>query len=302
MSTDYSAATWYPAASNNYTNSNREASYDINKIVIHVTQGSWSSAINYFQDPNAYVSAHYTIRSSDGKIGQSVREEDIAYHAGNWDYNTHSIGIEHEGYVSTSSYFTDAMYRSSAKLSAHLCKKYRIPIDRNHIIGHSEVPGADHTDPGKYWDWTRYMRLVRYFAGIYVQVVDNATSGRFKASSRWISSSFSPQRYGKNYRVLKKPLSFNDNARFKIKTPSKGSYRVWARWPADAGYNNRTRFFVKTTSGWKGKVVNQRQNGGKWVLLGTYTLSHADSYRVQISSKSSGTGFIIADAIRIVRV
>ncbi|HEV7628421.1 MAG TPA: N-acetylmuramoyl-L-alanine amidase, partial [Streptomyces sp.] len=25
----------------------------------------------------------------------------------------------------------------------------------------NEVPGADHTDPGRHWDWRRYMRYVR---------------------------------------------------------------------------------------------------------------------------------------------
>jgi hypothetical protein len=35
---------------------------------------------------------------------------------------------------------TDAMYRSSAQLSAYLAIKYLIPIDRKHFIGHNEVP------------------------------------------------------------------------------------------------------------------------------------------------------------------
>ncbi len=317
MSQDYARATWYGNGGNNYSNSNREASYDINTVVIHMTQGSWSSAINWFaSSSNTGSSAHYTIRSSDGYIGQSVHEADIAWHAGWWPTNCHSVGIEHEGYISDSSWFTTAMYRSSARLTANLCKKYKIPIDRTHIIGHYEVPGCSsgtgggsscHTDPGSYWDWTRYMNLVKYYAGssttaapTYVQTVDNATSGRFSASSRWISSSYSSQRYGANYRALQKPLSATDNARFKIKTPQKDSYKVYAWWPANSGYNNRTRFFIKASSGWVAKIVNQRQNGGAWVYLGTYTLDAGDSYRIQVASKSTGTGYIIADAVKVV--
>ena len=41
-----------------------------------------------------------------------MHEADIAWHAGNWTYNTRSIGIEHEGYVGESGWFTDAMYRA----------------------------------------------------------------------------------------------------------------------------------------------------------------------------------------------
>lgn len=313
---DYSGATYYGAYSGNYSNASRPSSNPINKIIIHVVQGSWSSAINWFQDSRAGVSAHYTVRSSDGFIGQSVREEDIGYHAGYWSYNQTSIGIEHEGYVSDPSrWFTDAMYRSSARLSAHLCKKYKIPIDRNHIIGHFEVPGCSgpgggsgcHTDPGSGWNWTKYMDLVRSYAGastesnVYKQVVDNKTTGRFSASSRWISSTFSSQRYGTDYRVLKTPLSIADNAKFKIKTPARAGYKVWARWPSDSGYNDRTRFLIQTVDGWKAKTVNQRQNGGTWVYLGKYTLAAGDSYRIQVSSKSLGKGYIIADAVLIKR-
>src|ERR687898_2041803 len=38
--TNYPQALWRPAASCNYTNSNRETSYDVRKIVIHVAEGS----------------------------------------------------------------------------------------------------------------------------------------------------------------------------------------------------------------------------------------------------------------------
>lgn len=154
----------YPADPNNYTEAYRPYSSSINKIVIHVTQGSWSGAINWFQNPNSRVSAHYVVRSSDGLISKTVLRKDIAWHAGNWDYNQTSIGIEHEGFVSDPKWFTEAMYDSSAKLSAYICKGYSIPIDRSHIVGHVEIPGTDHTDPGIYWDWAKYMDYIWYYA------------------------------------------------------------------------------------------------------------------------------------------
>ena len=164
---DYANFVYLPANSNNYTVANRPYSNLIDKIIIHVTQGSWSSALNWFQDPYSSVSAHYVVRSADGFAGQSVREKDIAWHAANWPYNQTSIGIEHEGYVSDPKWFTEAMYDSSAKLSAYLCNKYLIPIDRDHIIGHVEVPYPNnHTDPGYYWDWYKYMDYVLYYAAI----------------------------------------------------------------------------------------------------------------------------------------
>lgn len=305
---DYPGSTWYGAHGNNYTNASRPGSNPINKIVIHVVQGSWSSAINWFKDSRAGVSAHYTVRSSDGFIGQSVREADIGYHAGNWSYNQTSIGIEHEGYVSDSRWFTEAMYRSSAKLSAYLCKKYKIPIDRNHIIGHNEVPGATHTDPGRYWNWTKYMNLVRSYAGTsaqskpsYMQFVDNRTSGRFRASSSWVRSTYhSATDRGTDYRVLKKPSRTARNAAFKIRIPSKGRYVIQAWWPGDRGYNPQTTFMVRTASGWVRRRVDQR-TGGRWVSLGTYEMAAGDNWWVAVSCISRAKGYIVADAVRVMR-
>lgn len=85
---EYSSANWIPASSQNYTQANRPTDgQKIDRIVIHVTVGSYASTINWFQNPNAQVSAQYVIRSSDGQITQMVRNEDIGWHAGNWDYN-----------------------------------------------------------------------------------------------------------------------------------------------------------------------------------------------------------------------
>jgi N-acetyl-anhydromuramyl-L-alanine amidase AmpD len=157
---DYPPSEWSPASTSNYTVANRPTSHPVDFVIIHVTQATYSDTLAIFQNPKKKVSAHYVVRSADGHVAQMVRERDIAWHAGNWDYNTRSIGIEHEGWVDQSAYFTDAMYKESAKLTAAVCSNYGIPKNRKHIIGHYEVPGTDHTDPGSNWDWARYIRLV----------------------------------------------------------------------------------------------------------------------------------------------
>ncbi|MEV7404990.1 peptidoglycan recognition family protein [Streptomyces sp. NPDC091267] len=159
-STDYPSAHWVPASTSNYTVSSRPSAYPVQYVIIHVTQETFSDAVAIFQNPAKKVSAHYVVRSVDGYIDQCVREKNIAWHAGNWDYNTRSIGIEHEGYVDQPAYFTDAMYEKSALLTASVCDRHGIPKDRAHILGHVQVPGTDHTDPGPNWDWVHYIRLV----------------------------------------------------------------------------------------------------------------------------------------------
>ena len=152
---DYPGAIWNPACTCNYQAGRTQA---ITTIVIHVTQGSYAGTISWFKDPAAQVSAHYVVRSSDGQITQMVAEKDTAWHARS--ANPYSIGIEHEGFIDQPSWFTDAMYRSSAALTANIADRRGIPKDRNHIKGHSEMPGNDHTDPGPNWNWDYYMQLV----------------------------------------------------------------------------------------------------------------------------------------------
>jgi N-acetylmuramoyl-L-alanine amidase-like protein len=156
---DFRGARWIAASSANCLRADRPADYVVDRVVVHVTQGSYRSAVDAFQDPEHDAAAHYIVRQ-DGQVTQMVRELDIAYHAGNWGYNLRSVGIEHEGFVERASSFTDAMYAGSARLTAAVCRRYGIPVDREHIVGHVEVPGTDHTDPGDHWDWDRYIRLV----------------------------------------------------------------------------------------------------------------------------------------------
>ncbi|MEU1480358.1 peptidoglycan recognition family protein [Streptomyces sp. NPDC005760] len=166
---------WIPApyeefGDNDYGNhdlGDRPASQSIKYIVIHDTEGTWEGVLNLVQDPT-YVSWNYTLRSTDGHIAQHVKASDVAWHAGNWYVNAKSIGLEHEGFLANpDAWYTEAMYRSSARLVKYLSAKCGIPLDRQHILGHDNVPGPTtstvagmHTDPGPYWDWRHYFELL----------------------------------------------------------------------------------------------------------------------------------------------
>jgi hypothetical protein len=164
-SSDYPSAAWVPADPSNYSVANRPHDYPVDMIIIHDIEGSYGSAIQDFQTPGYAASANYVV-SYQGQIAQMVQEKDIAWHAGNWDYNTRAIGIEHEGFAAYNLY-TTAEYNASAALAASICSRWGVPMDRNHVIGHYQVPdpnnpglygGVDHhTDPGPYWNWTYYM-------------------------------------------------------------------------------------------------------------------------------------------------
>lgn len=156
----------------------RKAGVLLDRIVIHTMEGTLRGSEAWFKQGRDVrpvpTAAHYLI-GRDGEVVQMVHDEKKCYHAGN--YNSRSIGVEHEartqawpvrrdkdGKVKAPPFptddFTDPMLDASALVVAILCRKYGIPVDREHIIGHVEVPGATHTDPGSAWPWVDYMARV----------------------------------------------------------------------------------------------------------------------------------------------
>ena len=142
----------------------RKAGVKVDRIIIHTAQGTLAGTVAWFQKPGRAVptAAHYVVGEA-GEIVQCVPDDLKALHAGshtepNW--NDRSLGIEHAGWVDDGKPPSTAMLASSARVVAILAKKFGIPCDRQHIIGHVEVPGATHTDPGEEWPWAHYMELV----------------------------------------------------------------------------------------------------------------------------------------------
>ncbi|MFD9125961.1 N-acetylmuramoyl-L-alanine amidase [Kitasatospora sp. NPDC059571] len=160
-----------PTSYGNYTIADRPSDGDkIEYIVIHDTEGGFDGSIATFQKPATQASAHYIIRSSDGHVTQLVNTKNMAWHAGNKTVNMHSIGIEHEGYAfpsNNATWYSEQLYQSSAALTRYLADRFGVPLDRQHIIGHDDVPGPRqsdiagmHWDPGTFWDWNHYMDLI----------------------------------------------------------------------------------------------------------------------------------------------
>jgi hypothetical protein len=158
-----------PTAYGNYDPANRPADGNqVRYLVVGDTGGTYDAAIAAAQQPTSGRSAHYLVRSTDGQVTQMVRTEDIAWHAGNWTMNTASIGIQVESKPGDGARgYSDAAYRSAAKLVRWLAAEYKIPLDRQHILGLDEVPGAGsdgqstrHGNLGNGWAWPTFMSLL----------------------------------------------------------------------------------------------------------------------------------------------
>ena len=105
------------------------------------------------------VSSHLLIER-DGSITQFVPFNKKAWHAGVSSYqgrencNEFSIGIEIEGTDDTA--YAKEQYNSLIEITNELLKNYP-DIQKNRIVGHSDIAPKRKTDPGESFDWELFL-------------------------------------------------------------------------------------------------------------------------------------------------
>jgi N-acetylmuramoyl-L-alanine amidase len=128
-------------------------------IVVHTNVGTFGSTVAWFGSTESGVSAHYLV-GLDGAVGQFVDERDTARHAGRvkdptvapWlvalNPNLVTVGIEFEDRGDPHGCDrSQIQYASGAELIAGIAKRWRIALDREHVVGHREIYAAK-TCPG----------------------------------------------------------------------------------------------------------------------------------------------------------
>jgi LysM repeat protein len=135
---------------------NRRRPDDITAIVIHSTaNSSLVGVVDWFNNPSAKVSAHYTI-GKDGQIVQHVQDMHRAWHAGRsvWkgrnSCNDYTIGIELVNLNDGSDPYPEAQHQANVTLCAYLADKYRVSADD--MMGHLDIalPPGRKSDPRGY--------------------------------------------------------------------------------------------------------------------------------------------------------
>jgi N-acetyl-anhydromuramyl-L-alanine amidase AmpD len=156
-----------------------------NRIVLHTTEGRFPSDISYLCDPqpenpDKRVSSHFYVKRSilsNGKapIYQLVDTANVAWHCGVSKPQDKIIHLDWEGWgpLGTENYDTigieaEAAYKqpmtmeqilSIVDLVLWLAKKYSIPLDRTHIVGHYEIKKTKIDPPD--FDWNGFMTLLK---------------------------------------------------------------------------------------------------------------------------------------------
>jgi hypothetical protein len=304
---------------------------DITHVIIHTVIGAAATTIRHWHSGQNCFPPHYVI-NKNGEITQMVAENYYAHHAGT--ANTYSIGIEHEGgCYNTPACYSESLYQASSALVRDICERQKIPKDRQHIIGHDEVPGTDHGDPGGYWDWDYYMALIQWDGRTVSQepqriILDYNSLFTFPLTSKWSEGARRPVKWGpghaqsyarKYYQAVADPAAKEDDAiEYQGIITGSGKWTLSAWWPVLPGNNPEALINVDTTN----RDPSQRSFSGTydqsarglmarrtvalslthtWMQLHTLTLNASDNVRIRVSRRSNKRGRVIADAFRLLK-
>lgn len=143
-----------------FANAFSDASFYIDDLFLN--QLELSKHPDFEQLREVKVSAHFLIRRN-GDLVQFVGTDQRAWHAGVSEFmgrercNDFSIGIELEG--SDFVPFEAAQYVTLVNLTGALLQHYPI----RHIVGHQDIAPDRKTDPGPFFEWSRYQHLLQNY-------------------------------------------------------------------------------------------------------------------------------------------
>ncbi|MCP3970809.1 MAG: hypothetical protein GY717_10955, partial [Rhodobacteraceae bacterium] len=127
--------------------------------------------------------------------------------------------------------------------------------------------------------------------GILGSPIDNRQAG-FTGS--WAHSTSVEPYYADDYQYHA-PGTGANTATWAVGLGGSGSYDVYATWSAHPNRAGNAGYTINHSGGSEIVIVDQRQNGGQWNLLGTYTLDGGSN--ITLSDKANG--HVVADAVTI---
>ncbi len=181
-----------------------------------------------------------------------------------------------------------------------------------HHFANGSAPGAitvDNTDPefSVTGTWPTSTVVSGFFGSNYQHhfangdepsaiIVDNPNG---TATGTWPTSTHTSGFFGANYQFHATGTGSNTFTWTPV-IPSSDSYNVYARWTAHPNRASDAKYTVTHAGGNTVVTVNQKQNNGIWMLLGTFTMDSGQGHQVSLSDDANG--FVIADAVKVVPV
>jgi len=126
-------------------------------------------------------------------------------------------------------------------------------------------------------------------------VVDNSLATAVPTGS-WTGSTSSPGYYGGDYLHDGNTNKGSKSVRFTPSLPCDGRYEVFLRWTQHANRSTSVPVSINYHGGTFSTNLNQRENGSKWNLLGSFPCSAGTNASLLIETGAATDGYVIADA------
>lgn len=162
----YPGAGWWDHSSNSTP---RRAGDKVQYFVIHHVGSASLTTLDgdrkrFMTTNDRSVSPNWLI-GRDGSVSEIVPPDKFrAWTSGAFDYNAVTVETQNTS-VAPSWGISEESIDAIAKLVAWASKRYGFPIDRTHVIGHRETPGASTICPGPSMPLDRIVELAKVYAG-----------------------------------------------------------------------------------------------------------------------------------------
>jgi CubicO group peptidase (beta-lactamase class C family) len=129
------------------------------------------------------------------------------------------------------------------------------------------------------------------------EILVDDSAPAFSASAGFGTSSSSPARFGSGYRYLNPGIE--GEAVWTLSLPSGGAWELFEWHNGNSTRSAGAPFRIVHADGTSNVSINQQQNSGSWVSLGTYAFSQGEA---RVSVSGAADGIVIADAVKARKV
>jgi hypothetical protein len=172
-------------------------------------------------------------------------------------------------------------YRVYAKWPGSNSHATDAPYTVTHAGGTTTVTVNQRVNGGT-WNLLGTFAFEQGGSGYQVELTDDAASGRVAADAIYYVAE----------------AAVTDAFTWTPAIPSSGTYTVYARWPASSANTATAQYAVTHAGGTSEVTLNQKQNGGAWMPLGSWSFAPDAGHKVMLTAAAVGT--TIADALLFV--
>lgn len=249
--------------------------------------GTWPTSTSV----GGYLGANYQVHSANGEEPSAIVVDNLAgTFTGSWgastsvsgyfgtNYQAQAAGSGANSFTWTPSIPNTGSYKVYARWTAHPNRSTHAVYTVNHAGGATTVTVNQEANGGT-WQLLGTFTL-NSGTGNTVVLVDQGDGYVIADAIKVLPDGAAP-----------------NTATWTPTIPSSGSYKVYTRWTAHPNRATDAKYTVTHAGGNTLVTVDQEQNNGSWVLLGTFSMAPSSGHKVSLTDQANG--YVIADAIRL---